>query len=254
MRSSITVVAVLALAGVSSAIPFTGTFSENFNSMGTSGTTPPAGFSMKTGPSGTNNSTWTTSIPGSGVAALINTASPLTATGTYPSATNNNGFNAPAYNGVTPVASDRALATSPTTTSGAAIELVLTNNTGGSLASINLSYDTERYRVASTANELPGYWLFVSLNGTTWTEVVNFRPTITTVPNTLGVSSFTGTLTFPAAVAAGSDFRLRWVDDNADQTSPDAIIGLDNVVITPTPGAAALLGLSAVASIRRRRN
>jgi hypothetical protein len=254
MRSSITVVGVLALAGVSSAIPFNGTFSENFDSMGTSGTAAPAGFSLKVGPSGTNNNTWTnaTGIPAAGVAAMVNTAGALTASATYPSTTNNNGFNAPAYNGVTPVAADRALATSPTTVSGGAIELSLTNNTGGSLASIDLSYDIERYNVASSANDLPGYWLFVSLNGTTWTEATNFRSTLATVPNTVGSSTVSNTLTFSAPVADGATFLIRWVDDNATQTSPDAIVGLDNVVITPTPGAAALLGLSAIAGFRRR--
>jgi hypothetical protein len=257
MRSVITVVGVLALAGVSSAIPFNGTFSENFDSMGTVGTAAPAGFSLKTGNTGTSNSTWngTTGIIANGansVAAMTATAGALTASAGYPTATNNNGFNAPAYNGVTPVTSDRALATSPTTTTGGAIELSLTNGTGADIASLDLSYDIERYNVATTANELPGYWLFYSLNGTTWTEAANFRSTIATVPNTVGSSTVTGTLTFSAPVADGATVLIRWVDDNAAQTSPDQILGLDNVVITPTPGAAALMGLSAIAGLRRR--
>jgi alkaline phosphatase D len=36
----------------------------------------------------------------------------------------------------------------------------------------------------------------------------------------------------PASVANGSEIRFRWVDDNADQTSPDQTIGLDDLSIT----------------------
>ena len=55
------------------------------------------------------------------------------------------------------------------------------------------------------------------------------------MPNTDGVSSVPlTTLNFGSSVANGSELRLRWVDDNAVESSPDQIIGLDNVVITTT--------------------
>jgi hypothetical protein len=72
--------------------------------------------------------------------------------------------------------------------------------------------------------------------GTTFTNVTALNPVLSggtvNVPNTAGVTNVPLTaVTFPAAVANGSEFRLRWIDDNADQTSPDHIVGLDNVSI-----------------------
>ena len=231
-------------------------YSENFNSMGAAGTTPPAGYTIKVGATGTSNATWSTStgITAAGVAALINTTGPLTASAGFPSTTNNNGFNAPAYNGGVVNSANRAIALSPTTVSGAAIELALTNSTGSAISTLNLSYDIQRYTAASSSNELPGYWLFISLNGTTWTEATNFRSSITSVPNSAGVSAVSDVLNLGSSVANGATFYIRWVDDNAIQTSPDQIIGLDNVNITvPAPASAALIGLAALAAGRRRR-
>lgn len=235
-----------------------GGFTENFNSMGTAGTAAPSGFAIRTGPSGTSNATWSgvTGITPAGVAALIAAPGPLTASAAYPTTNNNNGFNAPAYNGPTPDVNDRALVLAPTTVSGAAIEFAMTNGTGAAQSGIVLSYDIDRYRVTTAANELPGYWLFYSLDaGATWTEAVNFRSTAVTVPNTLGSSSVSDTLTFSSAVPDGGSFLLRWVDDNAIETSPDQITGLDNVSITlvPAPGCLALTMCGGLLLSRRRR-
>jgi len=41
-------------------------------------------------------------------------------------------------------------------------------------------------------------------------------------------------------VANGSNLELRWVDDDASQSSPDQMIGLNNVDITPVPLPASL--------------
>jgi hypothetical protein len=213
-------------------------YAQNFDGLGTAGTAPPAGWTLWVGPSGTSNTTWQASIPASGVAALVPTSGPLAAT-SNPTATRNNGYNA-AFD--TSTTADRLLATSPTSVSGAAIQLSLTNQTGASFSQLQLSYDTRRYGAASTANELPGYWLFYSLDGGTWSSALN--PTLATVPNSAGVSTVANALvTLAAPVAAGQNFLLRWVDDNAVQTSPDQIIGLNNVAIAavPEPGTVPLL-------------
>lgn len=233
-----------------------GGYTENFNAMGTNGTAAPAGWTVLTS-SGGSNSTWTTTIPGNGsnsVASLVSTSGALTAV-TTPSGTNNNGFNAAASAANT---ADRVLATSPTTVAGGALQLQLSNETGYAFDTLTISYDTYRFTTASTVNELPGYWLFYSLDGSSWTNVAALNPTLSTVPNTVGVSSFSSVVNLGASVAAGQSLWLRWVDDNARQTSPDQIIGLDNVSIlaaVPEPESYALmlLGLAGLGFVARRR-
>jgi hypothetical protein len=234
---------------------------QNFDSMGTAGTAAPQGWSHRAATFGTN-ATWTnaTGIPVSGTNSLVSAfaaGSSLTPV-TTPSGTNNGGFNAAASAGNT---ADRVLATSPTTIAGSVIELLVQNDTGLDQTSVVLSYDVVRLTAAGAANELPGYSVFFSLNGGgTWTEVAGLRPDLTGVPNTVGVSSFG-----PFTIDLGGDWDtastllIRWVDDNAAQSSPDQILGLNNVVLrpglVPEPGTAALAVLAAatLASRRRRR-
>ncbi|MBY0261624.1 MAG: metallophosphoesterase [Phycisphaerales bacterium] len=216
-------------------------YTENFDSMGTSGTTPPTGWKHLSFNMTTSNGTWTnaTGILASGTtgvsAIAVGTASTtLAASAGIPTAANNNGYNAPLSAGTT---ADRVIGTSPTNATGAGIQLQLNNNTGAALptgSTLSVAFDTVRYNAASAANELPGYWLFVSLDaGTTWTNVTP-NPTITTVPNTIGVSASTLTVTLPATWNTGASLYFRWVDDNAAQSSPDQTVGLNNVVVTVT--------------------
>lgn len=210
---------------------------ETFDSMGTTGTTPPNGWSMKYINSG-SNSTWTDSIAiiangTNGVSTAINTAGALTANNA-PTANSNNGYNA---QGAT--ASDRVIATAPTSIAGMAIQVQLRNASGAAVTSITVGYDIRRYLAVATANELPGYWLFYSLdNGTSWTNASVLNPTVAgpagvVVPNTVGVTTVPPTTIALSSVwANGADLLLRWVDDNAVATSPDQIVGLDNVTIT----------------------
>ena len=206
-------------------------YTQNFDSMGSSGTAAPLDWAVLNGPAGTSNSTWTSSIPGTGVAALVLVTAPLTAS-SAPTATNVNGYNAAASAG-TPV--DRVLATSPTSVSGSALQLSLSNNTGAALPGLAIGFDTVRFTAVTTANELPGYWLFYSLDGATWSNVAALNASTATVPNTVGISNTSGSFAFSTPVAAGATFSLRWVDDNAVQTSPDQIIGLNNVSISAVP-------------------
>ncbi len=251
--AAVTTAAIVLSIGTSHAALLTSAgYSQNFDSMGAAGTAPPTDWAVFVGPSGTTNSTWNSSIDPAGVAAMLPAASALTAVVT-PSGTNINGFNAALSTSAT---ADRVLATSPTTVSGAALQLTLTNNTGVALGGLGLGYDTVRYTVATntsgvaTANELPGYQLFYSLNGSSWTNVPGLNPTLAAVPNTIGTTSTTASFAFFSAVAQGANFYLRWVDDNAQQTSPDQIIGLNNVSITAVPLPAALpLLLSALGGL-----
>jgi hypothetical protein len=252
-----TLLTMLAPYGAQAQNTLTGAgYNETFDVMGTLGITPPLGWSVFSGPSGTSNSTWTTSITAAGVAAMTSSGAALTATNN-PTANANNGYNAAFSAGST---ADRLIATAPTTVSGAAIQLALINLTGSALNEISLSYDTRRFTSATTANELPGYWLFTSTdNGSSWNNVVALNPTLSTVPNTVGVSTVSNALvTLGATVPNGGSLLLRWVDDNATQTSPDQILGLNNVAISavPEPGTALMLlaGVAALAGVVRRRS
>jgi hypothetical protein len=259
MRNS-NVVSFLAVAALaSSAFAQTQDFTvsgltQDFNSMGTSGTVAPAGWKHFVTSFG-SNSTWTSGITANGansVASMaVGTAATTLTAITTPSATNNNGYNAARSTGNT---ADRALATSPTTRAGAIIQLAAKNASGSNIAAsaaFSLTFDIVRYNAPAT-NELPGYNTFISLNGTSWTQIGS---TLTTaqVPTGTGISNISVNFNLPATWTVGATAYVRFVDDNADQTSPDQIIGLDNVNLVPAPGAVALMGMGMIVAGRRRR-
>ncbi len=251
----------------SSAVSYVGAYAETFDEIGATGTALPAGFTYYVGESGTINTTWssTTGIIANGatgsVASMVQNTVGLTAVNT-PSGTNINGFNAAASSTAT---TDRVAATSPTGVSGAAFDLSLTNTTGAAINALNLGYTMLRYTAVATANELPGYEVFLSLDGTTWTSVAAFSPSLDgsngtiAVPNTVGSTLVTPTtFALPSIWAAGSHLDIRWVDDNAVQTSPDQIIGLNNIVIInavpePSTWEALVLGFGTLAGVIRFR-
>lgn len=226
-------------------------YSQNFDGMGRTGTTRPMGFRHLTIEGASN--TWSSVIPASAVGGGT-VAGTLTAA-TPPTSTANNGLNA----GFAATPDDRALGTSPTVVSGAVIELALINNTPFNQPGITISYDVDRFTAASSVNELPGYWLFYSLNGgVTWFEVTALRPSLVSVPNTVGTSSFGPVdVTFAGPWDVNDMLLLRWVDDNASQSSPDQILGLDNLVIRPAvipePAGAVIIMTPVSAVLLRRR-
>lgn len=205
-------------------VSFTGAdYVESFDSMGT-GTAAPSGWEFY-GALGGSSTTWTTTIPASGIGGGTLNAT-LTASTTFTTSSNTAGWNFALPASPT----DRALGTSPTSGQGVVLQLHLTNNTGSAVNAIRVSFDTRRLTAAT--NHLPGYWLFYSVdNGTTWTNASSLNPTATTVPSTVGVTNTPVSLISLAAPwTVGGQLRLRWVDDNGD-TSPDQIYGLDNVTI-----------------------
>jgi len=239
---------VFVAGGLAQAIDIT----QNFDAMG-NGTTPPAGWSILTAAGG--NSTWTAAIPITQTGVAMTTVSPLTLNDA-PSANNNNGYNALGASGL---AGDRLIATAPTGNAGVAIQSQpFLNDSGGNLLSFDISYDIKRFNAPTAGvEELPGFWLFYSLDGTTWNNVAALNPTLANVPNSVGITSIpTTTVTLSSAWANGGNLSLRWVDDNAIAASPDQIIGLDNVHLTtavPEPATWSLLAVGALALIARRR-
>jgi len=220
-------------------------YAQNFNGMG-AGTAAPAGWTFF-GAFGGGNNTWTnaTGIPVNSVGGGTANAT-LTVTTAFTASSNTVGYNF-ADPGST---SDRALGTSPTTGQGVVLQLSLTNPTGAPITALRLGYDTRRFTTAGTANELPGYRVFYSLNnGTTWTNIAGLNPELSgaavNVPNTVGTTTVSPTpfvLTGPWN--SGAPLLMRWVDDNATQTSPDQIIGLDNVLLTVPIGEAPIVSIS----------
>ena len=234
-----------------------GGYGENFNSMGTSSTIT-NGWSVYVGASGTDKYTWETAISADGVASMVAASSALSVrtSGFSSSTTGNNGFNA----FIPGDSSDRLLATSPTSIAGTALQLTLQNDTGSSFSQLAVSYDIYRFRSVSSAEVLPGYGLFYSLDGASWSNAAAFNPTAAQMPyNATGATTMSGTLDLGASVASGSTVYLRWIDDNGTPTSPDQAIGLNNLTISampvPEPESYAMLlaGLGLVGFAARRR-
>jgi hypothetical protein len=120
----------------------------------------------------------------------------------------------------------------------------LSNDSGSDVTALAISYDIRSFQVGSSGDdELPGFWLFYSLDGgVTYTNVSDLNPDSTTVPNiapnvTHIPMALTGSPTYvidlsATPLTAGSIINFCWVDDNGIASSPDQIIGLDNVMIT----------------------
>ncbi len=248
---------------------FGGTYTQNFDSMGQAGTAPPAGWGVFTIAGGNGDWSAASGIPasavGGGTASTGLTIAFIDASNTV--GNNNNGYNA----ATSAAPNDRALVVAPTGVAGGALQAQLVNGTGGPVTSVQVGYDIRRFQAGTGGpDELPGYWLFYSLdNGTTWTNVSQLNPGDTgsgaavIVPNTVGVTTVPPTtVNLTSPWANGSNIFFRWMDDNGVPSSPDEVIGLDNfsLTATPIPEPASLLSLSAVAllagartAVRRRK-
>jgi hypothetical protein len=273
-RAQVTTDAVPAAASFTS-----GGYTQNFDSMGTTGTVTPAGWGTYSeagshdtfSPIGNPNGTGASPTPNGGTSNSAETGSLTAATITVSSGTTNPKSTG-AYNIGTSLgnplssSSDRALGTSPSGNAATVLELTLTNNTSAAINAVSLQYDIDRFTTTEADNtaynssptvgveENPGYWLYYSLNGgTNWTNVSALNPTLSgtsgvVVPNSLGVTTATdSSLGLSSAWGVGSNIEFAWVDDNAQSPSPDQIIGLNNVSIAavPEPGAG-VLGLVAM--------
>ena len=221
---------------------FTGVYSQNFDALGTSSTTMPAGFRALT--MGSANTDYTAPSP-------ISTTNIATATATGMSATliawnagaANTKSGTQLYNiGCWDTLNNRALGTDPTGDGAIVIELSLSNNTGGNLSGINLSYVCKCLTNGTPSSgtdgteksELPGYAFFYSLTGSSsaadWVKVA----ALANGNYTQGTTSNSGpvTITFAAPLTNNGVMYFRWADDNNVTNSPDQMLAIDNIGIT----------------------
>jgi hypothetical protein len=246
-----TAIIVAGLTSTASAVFY---YSEDFNSMGTTGTTPPAGWSM-----------WI--LDGSSAAAVIPTSAEMAAavqTPTVPSldvwnqttSPNAMWYDLAANMGSTASDANRLLGTSPNNSRGSILDLSLINSSGAALSSITLAYDMKCMAAGTlksgyppgTLDELPGY-SFYYLDGSDWIHVPDLDLSNDTV-NSVGHAS--ATITYSSPVANGGVLEFRWFDDNAAGFAPDTMYAIDNVLI-PEPGTLSLLAVGALALVWRRR-
>jgi hypothetical protein len=265
-------------------VGFTGTYTQNFDSMGTTGTAAPTGWSVYS-EAGSHDtfSYYQDTASGSPTAGVVPnmTAGALTAQSTLTAvaaANNTTSKGVVGYNFATTTSdTNRALGTSPSGNAATILETAFMNSTGSAITALSLSYDIRRFTTTvnnnttyvtqgdptATVEENPGYWLYYSLNGgTTWTNVSSLNPTLSgtsgvVVPNTVGVTSVASpTLTLNGTWATGSVLEFAWIDDNAQGPSPDQLLGLDNVSLTAIPEpsvTASVFGAAAMGFCMLRR-
>ena len=240
---------------------FTGSYTNNFDSLGTNGTTLPVGFTSMVIAGA--NSTYTAANPISATAIAAATADTQTLTiwnaGSAVASSGTTTFNIGCWDSLT----DRALGTDPTGTGANVIQLAMTNNTGGTLAGVTFWYDCKCLTNGTSGDgtekaELPGYCFFYSTAGATnaaasWIEVGVAGNVIgstnsaglpikngLTLPNyTQGTTMSSGpvTITFATPLTNNGIMYFRWVDDNCQTVSPDQALAIDNVGITAIPAA-----------------
>ena len=264
-----------ARGAVAQTIAFTGTYTQNFDSMGTTGTSAPTGWSVESEAGSHDTFSYWTPTDGYSTVLPNLSAGAMTAEPTLTAATPTTQKGLGGYNFGT--SSDRSLGSSPSGNAATIVVAQYINQSGGNITDLSLSYDIRRFTTTTTNNstytggpysgveENPGYQLFYSLdNGTTWTNVSSLNPSLTggsvTVPNSIGTTHVSDSdIALTSQWTAGSKLELAWLDDNAQSPSPDQLLGLDNVAVgltaVPEPSSvAAILGASSLLfSLARRR-
>lgn len=197
---------------------------ENFDSMGATGTNLPQNWKMSTAGAGTSAG-WST---GANVTSVTQTPS---------SGSPNSGARYSFGNGAN--TDDRAIGfmTSGSFSSPNAIFAYYKNTSGLTIADITIDFDFERYRINSNTVSVA---FFTSTNGTTWTQRTNGA--IATSVFATGSNSYTwtnGTVASRSVVvndvniANDGSLYLKWVVTNTSSSNSQGI-GLDNVSVTAT--------------------
>ncbi|GEM_PF-522266 len=231
---------------------------QNFDSLGSAGTTMPTGWTAGyLGTASSQNRLTMSPYAGNG---LNITALPLVVSdgSALPSPNVGTIFNIGSAG-----SSERALGSYPRTTPSGdhVLQVAIVNTTGGSLTAINVSYVGEQWRqsegasesglemlrfLASTTSPTAGFSYFPDLDFTAPKQLVADWP-VGVLDGNLAANRavITGTITFASPVPAGGTFYLRWHDWNDDSTS-DHFLAIDDLVVTSIymVGPAVTLSLS----------
>lgn len=213
-----------------------GTYTQDFDSMGSSGTTTPTGWFVGTGTGAANTGTTVAPSTGSSTGA------------------NNYNFGIAGINPVT----DRALGSLSSSTGGQRdTELDIVNNTGEALGQFTLSYDGEQWRTGGSTQGPNALTLQLSTDGTTWSDLGSSFNFTTPINNPASgtaldgnapanrVSGIGGTFVLGSAIVDGSTFYLWWADP--DDAGTDAGLAIDNFSFSasavPEPATLVMLAL-----------
>jgi len=234
------------------------TYGENFDSMGTAGTAPPANWIAGNFNPVSNNQAAPPNSAILSVPLLVDNGSDAT-----------KGFN---YNIGTTGAADRALGMTATTSSGdRMVQVAFTNNTGAPITSFNVSYTGEQWSswdAVNTTDKL--FMLYSTTNAGPYTAMgtafdfqapIQGTGTRATLDGNLPANRVTGiggTFTPATPIPDGGSFFLNWFDRN--DGGNDTQRAIDDLTVTVPIGVApepATLGLGGVAALgllaRRRR-
>ena len=215
-------------------------YSQNFDSMGSSGTTAPTGW-------------------------FVGSLSPQATNGTVTSrpivVSDGSGTSANNYNFGTTGDSDRALGSKAESGGTRVTEFRFTNNTGLTLTDLTLSYTGEQWRRATTTNALTLHY------GTNENALADAPSSFTFTTPILGtatsldgnatanrVTSLGGTIS-GLSIPNGTTFILRWIDLD-DTDTVDAGIALDDFSLTvaiPEPSTIILVGFGLLFTLAKFR-
>lgn len=265
--------ALLCIASAASAaISFTGSYSQNFDSMGSAGTAAPAEWGIYSLGSNMNAN------GGTGMALNAKTTLAVDDGSNFGSP---NGTATPtgnSFNYGTTGSSERALGNIPTSaySGDILIQAAFTNNTGSAINALNIGYTGEQWRFnqATSSSGLEGIALYFSSTSATagFTAVGTAFDFV--APNQTVAQSglpgayrpldgnaaanrvvLSGTYTLPSSLADGSTFYLRWFDRNEGATT-DHGLAIDDVSVSlvPEPASLSVLMLGGLLLGRRRHN
>jgi hypothetical protein len=219
-----------------------GSYSQDFDVMGSAGITTPSGWFVGTGTGASVSGTAVTASTGSDVGASN-------------------------YNYGSAGSNERALGSLASSTGGQRdTEVHFTNNTGLAITDFLIRYDGEQWRSGGTTQVANSLVLQYSSDGTagSWVNLGSaFNFTSPQVGQASGAldgnasadrtANIGGTFAPSAGIANGQSFFLRWAD--ADDTGTDAGIAVDNFsfAVVPEPATWMLMGVGLLVGVQRLR-